>query len=86
MSLDRSVAELLEKVRGLSGEERRVYEYFVKYVSVGDLRAVLDLERLGVKRPQDVIDRLVGMGILERGTDCYNLARPLREARKRRLL
>ena len=70
---------LLEEVRRLGPRERKVFEYFRKYVSVGDIRAVMDLEKLGVKDAQEAIDRLIELGVLERGIDCYNLSKPLRE-------
>jgi hypothetical protein len=72
-------SRLLDLIRSLPKEEKVVAEYFLKYVSVGDLRAVLDLKRLGVKDPQPIIERLVEYGILERGVDCYNLSKPLRD-------
>ncbi len=74
-----TAGELLEKARKLGKEERIVFEYFYKNVSVGDLRAVVELKRLGVKNPQEKIDELIDMGLLEKGLECYNLAKPLRE-------
>jgi len=82
------VYALLRRAEELRGDYRRVYMYFVKHLSVGDLRAVEDLERMGIENPQAIIEELVELGILERGLDCYNLVRPLHRyfARKRRLL
>ena len=82
------VAELLERARRLSPKERAVAEYFFRHISVGDLRAVLDLKKRGVADPQAIIDKLVEIGILEKGVDCYNLAAPLRRyfIRKRGVL
>ncbi len=77
-------ARLLDVAARLRGEERRVYEYFVKNVSVGDIRAVMELERMGMRDPRSIIERLIEMGLLERGLDCYNLAKPLREYYSRR--
>ncbi len=71
-------SRLLAVAQKLEGDYRKVFEYFVKYVSVGDLRAEAELSRLGVKDPINIIEELVDMGLLERGIDCYNLARPLR--------
>ena len=71
-------SRLLAIAQRLEGEKKKVFEYFVKYVSVGDLRAEAELQKLGVKDPINVIEELVEMGLLERGIDCYNLARPLR--------
>lgn len=71
--------ELIEKSRRLPRDLKIVFEYFYKNLSVGDLRAVKELERMGVKDPQDKIDKLVEEGLVEKGLDCYNLAKPLRE-------
>ncbi|MCE4619742.1 MAG: hypothetical protein F7C33_01835 [Desulfurococcales archaeon] len=72
-------SELFERARRLDKEQRMVFDYFYKNVSVGDLRALMELEKLGVRDPQARIDELVEMGLLEKGMDCYNLAKPLRE-------
>ncbi len=77
--LSKEAAALLEKVEKLGKEERRVAEYFFKHISVGGLRAVLDLKRLGVQEPEEKIEKLIELGVLERGMDCYNLAKPLRD-------
>lgn len=82
MSFDEALAEaseLLDKARRLPKELRIVFDYFYKNVSVGDLRAVKELEKKGVRDPQGKIESLIEMGLLERGHDCYNLARPIRE-------
>ncbi|MEB3844486.1 MAG: hypothetical protein LRS48_02240 [Desulfurococcales archaeon] len=71
-------ARLLDMAKRLGDDERRVLSYFMKNVSVGDIRAVLDLERLGVKNAETIIERLIDLGFLEKGTDCYNLSKPLR--------
>ena len=72
-------SRLLVLAQKLRGDHKKVFEYFVKYVSVGDLRAEAELSRLGVKDPINVIEELVDMGLLERGIDCYNLASALRK-------
>lgn len=71
--------ELLEKAQRLPRELKPVFDYFYRNVSVGDLRALSELEKLGVRDPQEKIEALIGMGLLERGHDTYNLAGPLRE-------
>lgn len=71
--------ELLDKARKLPKELATVFQYFYKNISVGDLRALKELERIGVKDPKEKIEALIEMGLLERGHDCYNLAKPLRE-------
>ena len=75
---------LLDKARGLSAEERKVLVYFVENISVGSIRAVKELRQLGVSNPQVVVRKLVAMGLLEEGEDCFNLSKPLREYLARR--
>ena len=72
-------SRLLDAARKLEGDRRRVYEYFVRNFSVGDLKAEYELSKLGVKEPLEVIEELIEEGILERGIDCFNLAYPLRK-------
>ena len=76
--MEKEVARLMELIRSLPPEERRAAEYFVKHISVGDIRAVMDLKKAGIKDPETVLERLVELGVLEKGLDCYNLAKPLR--------
>jgi len=71
-------SKLLDKARGLTVEERRVLTYFVENISVGDIRAVKELKQLGVNNPQAIIKKLIAIGLLEEGDECYNLAKPLR--------
>jgi len=71
-------SKLLEKARSLSPEERRVLAYFAENISVGELRAVKELRYIGISNPLQVIRKLVGMGLLEEGEECFNLAKPLR--------
>ncbi|MCE4608870.1 MAG: hypothetical protein F7C36_00610 [Desulfurococcales archaeon] len=71
-------AKLLEQIEKLPPDSRKVAEYFMKHISVGDLRAVLDLKKLGVKDPESRIEELISLGILEKGVDCFNLSTPLR--------
>ena len=86
-SLEEEALTLLRRAESLRGDHRKVFSYFSKHFSVGDIRAVEDLEKMGVRDPQSVIQDLIEMGLLERGLDCYNLAKPLRVylANKRRL-
>ncbi len=69
---------LLEAARELRGDLRAALLYFLEEVSVGDLRAAQDLMKRGVKDPATAVERLIGMGLVERGRDCLNLADPLR--------
>jgi len=73
------LAYLLEKARKLRGPLRKAFQYFYKEVSVGELRAIQDLRRMGVRDPQAAISELIRLGLLEKGKECYNLAKPLRE-------
>ncbi len=75
---------MLSIAEQLTGDERTVMSYFLDNVSVGDIRAVLELEKKKVKEPEQVIARLIQMGLLERGRDAYNLAPPLRCLKYRR--
>jgi len=72
-------SRLLELARRLEGDKRKVYQYFVKNVSVGDLKAEYELKRMGVSEPLEIIEELIEAGLLERGIDCFNLAYPLRK-------
>lgn len=72
-------SQLLEKARRLRGELREAFVYLVDNVSVGDLRAALDLRRKGLKDPASALEALVDMGLAERGRECYNLPEPLRK-------
>ncbi len=71
-------ARLLEKSRSLSKEKRIILNYFMKNISVGDIRSVLDLEKKGVKNAEELIEEMLEEGFLEKATDCYNLSYPLR--------
>lgn len=74
------MGEGLEKARRLDGDERKVFEYFLNNISVGEIIALRELEVLeGVSNPEEVINRLIEKGLLERGTGCINLARDIRE-------
>lgn len=71
-------SQLLEVARSLKGELREAFIYLVDNISVGDLRAAMDLRRRGIKDPAAVLEELVNMGLAERGDECYNLPAPLR--------
>ncbi|HID80430.1 MAG TPA: hypothetical protein EYP48_01790 [Ignisphaera sp.] len=64
----------------LSEEERKVLEYFVQHISVGSIIALRELKAFyRISEPKNVIDKLISLGLLEQGTGCYNLAKPLRD-------
>ncbi|ESQ26495.1 MAG: hypothetical protein JCHSAcid_01470 [uncultured Acidilobus sp. JCHS] len=71
-------SRLLELARGLKGEARDAFLYFLDNVSVGDLRAIRDLSKKGIRDPAGVIEELIEVGLLERGRDCFNVPEPLR--------
>jgi len=74
-------------IRILTPGERRVLKYFITYRSVGELLAVRELRGLyGVKEPLKVINRLVELGLLERGIGCYNVSRKVMDYVKRGVL
>jgi len=64
------------KVILLSEKEIEVAKkYFMNVVSVGEIIAVRELKALGVSEPEKVIQKLVEMGVIEKGEGCYNLVR-----------
>lgn len=69
-----------DRARELSEDERRVMEYFISNISVGELIVLRELRaRYRIREPLRVLRSLVEKGLLERGEGCYNLARELRE-------
>ncbi len=50
-------------------------KYFMNVVSVGEIIAVRELKALGVSEPEKVIQKLIEMGVIEKGEGCYNLVR-----------
>lgn len=71
-------SKILSRAERLEGDYRIVFEYFLDNISVGDLRAVEDLKRKGVKDPLRVMIRLVIDGLLEKRGDVFNLPEPVR--------
>ena len=64
----------------LDPDEKKVLDYFFSNISVGEIIAQRELKVLeGVENPQEVIDRLVEKGLLERSMGCINLSKHLRE-------
>lgn len=60
-------------------EDQKEIEIAIKYfktnISVGELIVLRELRALGIKNPENVINKLIEMGIIERGEGCYNLVR-----------
>lgn len=81
----RELDRLLSLIPRLSNEEKTVLRYFMENMSVGSLRAVKELKSQGVREPEEIMARLIDLGLLEdvRGA-CYNLAGPLREYVRKR--
>jgi hypothetical protein len=77
-------SKLLDRVKELDRESLKVFRYFVDNVSVGVIRAERELSRKGVKDPAEAIERLISLGLLEKGDYSYSLSRPLRMLRARR--
>jgi len=69
-----------DRAKELSEDERRVMEYFVSNISVGELIVLRELRaRYKIREPLRILRSLVEKGLLERGEGCYNLAGELRE-------
>lgn len=66
-------------MKDISSEELKALEYFLKNISVGELIAVSDLERVvGIKEPETTLRSLLDKGLIVRGEGCYNLSSKLR--------
>ncbi|GBF09073.1 hypothetical protein apy_07980 [Aeropyrum pernix] len=84
LSVDERVDKLFSLVESLGRVEKKVLKYFFENISVGEIKAVEELRHQGVEEPEEVIARLVDLGLLEEGVGCYNLAEPLREYVRKR--
>ncbi len=73
-------------VEELDPQERIVFEYFKKNISVGEILAVKELRLLyKLEDPLKIIDSLIRKGLLEKRVGCINLASSVREMLKRRI-
>ncbi len=73
--------ELRKVLMSLNEEERKVFEYFLQYISVGDIIAIRELRALyRVQDPKSVIRSLINKGLLEAGLGTYSLSQRIREA------
>jgi hypothetical protein len=73
-------------IEELDPQERIVFEYFKKNISVGEILAVKELRLLyKLEDPLKIIDSLIRKGLLEKGVGCINLASSVREMLKRRI-
>jgi hypothetical protein len=73
-------------IEELDPQERMVFEYFKKNISVGEILAVKELRLLyKLEDPLKIIDSLIRKGLLEKGVGCINLASSVREMLKRRI-
>uniref|UniRef100_A0A7J3QEL0 DUF2250 domain-containing protein n=1 Tax=Ignisphaera aggregans TaxID=334771 RepID=A0A7J3QEL0_9CREN len=79
--------ETVDKINKLSEEEKKVLEYFLQNISVGNLVALRELKAFyRVNDPRTIIRKLIDMGLIDQGYGCYNLSRVLREAFLKMLL
>ncbi|HWQ17383.1 MAG TPA: hypothetical protein VNL13_06095 [Sulfolobales archaeon] len=78
-------SELERILESLDLEERAVFEYFKKNLSVGEILAVKELKLIyRINDPLKVIDSLIKKNILEKGAGCINLSNSVRELLKKR--
>ncbi len=76
--------ELKDLLEGLNEEERKVMQYFIKNLSVGEILAVKELRLLyNIDRPEKILDSLIIKGLLEKAPGCFNLSKRVREILKR---
>jgi ribosome maturation protein Sdo1 len=73
-------------IENLDPQERVVFEYFRRNVSVGEILAVKELKLIyKLEDPLRVIDSLIRKGLLEKGVGCINLAASVRDILKKRV-
>lgn len=78
-------SELERLLDQLDGEERIVFEYFRKNLSVGEILAIKELRLMHrIDDPLRVIDSLIRKNILEKGAGCINLSSSVKELLKKR--
>ncbi len=66
-------------IRSLSVEERKVLEYMIKNLSVGEIIAIRELRSIyGIENPEAILRKLIELGLVERGLACYNLSATLK--------
>ncbi len=77
--------ELESLLSQLSPEERVVFEYFRKNLSVGEILAVKELKLIHkIDDPLRIIDSLIEKNLLEKGAGCINLSSKVKELLKKR--
>lgn len=86
--LDKEDMAVLYKLRdimlSLDSDELKAFAYVWDNISVGEIIFERDLFRIyGVRKPILVARQLREKGLIERGEGCYNLARWLRQLRKK---
>lgn len=71
--------------KDLSKNELEVLEYFLRNLSVGEIVAIKELRLLyKIEDPEQIIGKLIRLGLIERGEGCFNLSKNLREILKSR--
>ena len=72
--------ELKDKIQSLNDEEKKAFEYFLQYVSVGSLIALRELKAFyHISEPKEVIRKLIEKGLIEQGNGCYSVSKQIRE-------
>ncbi|GAA5418930.1 PolB1-binding protein PBP2 family protein [Sulfurisphaera tokodaii] len=56
-------------------EIEKAEKYFKNVISVGEIIALRELKAIGINNPEEVISKLMEMGVIEKGEGCYNLVR-----------
>lgn len=79
------MSDELERVLSqLDREERVVFEYFKKNLSVGEILAIKELKLVHkIEDPSRVIDSLIKKNLLEKGIGCINLSNRVKELLKK---
>jgi len=85
-NIEKEILDLLQKIEKLNDIEKEVMKYFVSNVSVGDIRATLDLKAKGIDEPEKIMAKLVKEGLLEKGDGCFNLTEKLRPTSIRKMI
>jgi len=75
--------KLQEIIKRLTPKERRVLEYMIRNISVGEIIAVRELRSLyRIEDPEIILARLIELGLIQRGLACYNLSPMVKKAIK----
>jgi len=68
----------------LSPSELKVFSYIWDNISIGEIIIEHDLRKLhGISNSAEILKKLQELELVERGEGCYNLAKKLREIRRK---